>query len=210
VIKRILAILGLTLTLIAGLLVTSPANASDPIVPKPTPQLETRYIWAGCDDNNYSYKQIGAPNAQGLLRVIRQRACLRVYQVRQGAGWPWVSDRLTAYGAIQCKIEVSPNPAYSLRHRFETTGRGYPCSFNSTLVFVMNDGAADSEFYSDVISNSSGFWSNYIYSKDVSAGWGYCDGRDIWNSDHAMSQVGLNGQWHYGYFDDALSYHYGC
>jgi len=188
----------------------APAPDISSVVPKPTPSFESRYIWAGCDDNNYSFKQIGEPNQQGLLRVIRQRACLKVYQVRQGAGWPWVNERLTAYGAVQCKIEVSPNPAYSLQHRFNTTGRGYPCSFNSTLVFVLNDGAADSEFFSDVISNANGFWSNYMYSTNVSAEWGYCDGRDIWASDHALSHVGLNSQRHYGYFDDATSYHFGC
>lgn len=199
-VKKILAGLVLGLALLGSSLVTStPAYA-----------LETRYIWAGCDDNNYSFKQVGEPNQQGLLRVVRQRACLRVYQVRQGAGWPWVNERLTAYGAVQCKIEVSPNPAYTLQYRFDHSGRKYPCSFGTTLSQIKNDATSDAEYYSDVISNSEGFWSNYIGGSTVGPDWEYCNGGDIYAADHALHEVGLNGQRQYGFFDAAGSYVFGC
>jgi hypothetical protein len=205
--RKTLALLGLTLTLFLGVLVAVPAQATPA---DPTPQL-TRFAWVGCEPKRYDYREIGLHT-----NMVRFHSCLRARQTRDNLSGDWITDYLTGYGAMTCKIEVRYDTDQSAEYRFNTSGRVYPCSAQRVDGFYLDSDNTpfDDDRWSSVRSNSAGFWSKCMGGdcSAINSKWLDChaQGLEFWHSEFFFIGVGLNRYVRANVVSAPDSYDYAC
>lgn len=188
----------------------SPAPTTGSIVPKPNQEASTRYVWLpGCEPQRYGYRQIG-PDPH---RVMRFNSCLRGYQSFNYINGRWETHRLTAYGAMTCKINVptaiGTDTNIATRFRY---GDLHACSADVVGFTMANGSAAIDDEWWVTNSGNDGFWSEYVGSEPaVNSYWMICNGFGTkFNVEFHWANLGLDNHVRGGLVHISESRDYTC
>lgn len=191
--RRIIILLGLTLVMLSG---SVPAQAAN-----------TRYVWTACGPAQY--RQIG-PNDS---RIMRFESCMRLHQVQDVLSGYWRTDRVTAHGEVQCKVNV-PHTSEPIADRFRR-GTSHSCSVDIVIGtnFVNGEEPGDGDRGDQWrVVDADGIWVRCVGDacSQVNDGWSHCIGSDAWHSRFDWIDAGLDGYRRWGVVAQSRSYEFWC